>query len=162
MSFLEIGAAYDLVYRNRAPWRWDLRGGVMYFENVGKKPAYFDTVQYCGGYYADWYGDATYFTRYSNLIGLINTHQGIRLLEYHSSMLNAYITGRVMADTQREFFNNLAETGLGVAFVPSNRFHLQLRFEHIKGMYLPAGATVNPYSQYYTNNVVQLLFYAKF
>lgn len=162
VSFLEIGAAYDLVYRNRSPWRWDLRSGFMYFENLGKKPAYYDTVKFGSGYYADWYGDATYFTRYNNLIGLIRTHQGIRLLEYHSSMLNVYMTGRVIADTRREFFNNIAEVGPGISFVPSNRFHLEVRFEHLKGMYLPAGASFNPYSKYYTNNVVQLLLYAKF
>ena len=95
------------------------------------------------------------------MIGLVKTHQGIRLLQYKSSMVNLYVTGRVLADTKRVFYNNIAEVGPGIAFVPSNRFNLQLRFEHINGVYLPAGAMVNPYSKYYTNQLVQLLFYVK-
>ena len=76
-------------------------------------------------------------------------------------MLNLYMTGRVFGDTRREFFNNYAEVGPGIAFVPSNRFNLQLRVEQVKGVYLPAGATVNPYAKYYTSQYIQLLFYVK-
>ncbi len=162
VGFVEVGAAYDLVYRNRDRWRWDFRSGLMYYQEFGKRPLFFDAVKFARGYYSDWYGDATYFTRYSNLIGLIRTHQGIRLLEWHSSMLNLYMTGRVIEDTQRQFYNNIAEIGPGLSIVPSNRLNLQIRFEHIKGVYLPAGASVNPYGKYYTNNILQLMFYAKF
>ncbi|WP_133127753.1 tetratricopeptide repeat protein [Legionella nagasakiensis] len=161
VGFIETGAAYDLVYRDRNRWRGDLRGGFMYYQEYGARPAYFDKLQISSCYYSDWYADAIYFSRYNNnVIGLIRTHQGMRLLQYHSSMLNLYMTGRVIADTRREFFNNLAEIGPGIAFVPSNRFNLQLRFEHIKGAYLPVGgASVNPYGKYYSNNLVQLHFY---
>ncbi|AHE66880.1 tetratricopeptide repeat protein [Legionella oakridgensis] len=161
VGFVETGAAYDLVYRDRNRWRGDLRGGFMYYQEYGARPAYFDKLQISFCYYSDWYADVTYFSRYKNdVIGLIRTHQGIHLLQYHSSLLNLYMTGRVIADTRREFFNNLAEVGPGIAFVPSNRFNLQLRFEHIKGAYLPVGgASINPYGKYYSNNLVQLHFY---
>jgi len=95
------------------------------------------------------------------VIGVVRTHQGIRLAQYHSSMLSAYLTGRVIEDTRREFFNNLVEVGPGIALTPSNRFNLQLRLEHVNGTYLPAGRSHNPYGKNYTNNLVQLLFYAK-
>ncbi|MDA9271989.1 tetratricopeptide repeat protein, partial [bacterium] len=159
VGFLEAGAAYDLVYRNRAPWRGDLRGGFMYYNEFGTKAAYFDKLTLSTNYYSDLYGDATYFTRYNNnVIAGVKTHQGIRLLQYHSSMLNLYATGRVIADTQRQFYNNIAEIGPGIEFIPTNRFNnVKIRFEHINGVYLPAGATPNPYSQYYTNTLVQLL-----
>lgn len=163
IGFVEGGTAYDLVYLNRSRWRADLRAGLMYYRDFGTPPGYFDKLKVGHAYYSDWYGDITYFTRYNNnVIGLIRTHQGIRLLQYHSSMVNLYVTGRVIADTKREFYNNIAEVGPGISFVPSNRFHLQLRFEQVNGMYLPAGRFVNPYGKYYTNNVVQLLFYMKF
>lgn len=163
VGFLELGAAYDLVYQNRKRWRGDARAGVMYYREFGTRPQYFDAPTFSANYYSDLYGDLTYFSRYNNnVIGLIRTRQGIRLWQYHASMLNLYVTGRVVFDTKREFYNNFAEVGPGIAFVPSNRFNFQLRFESIKGVYLPAGAVVNPYPKYYTNQVVQMLMYVKF
>jgi tetratricopeptide (TPR) repeat protein len=162
IGFIEAGQAYDLIYRNRDRWRGDLRGGFMYYQERGAPPAYFDQLKIAHGFYSTYYGDATYFSRYNNnVIGLARTHQGVRLLQYKSSMVNLYATGRILADTRREFFNNFAEVGPGIAFIPSNRFNVQLRLEHVNGVYLPAGATPNPYGKYYTNNVAQLLFYAR-
>jgi len=162
VGFLETGVAYDLVYRDRTRWRGDLRGGFMYYNEFGARPAYSDKLTLSSHYYSDLYGDVTYFSRYNNnVIAGIKTHQGIRLLQYHSMMLNLYATGRVIADEQRQFFNNLAEIGPGIEWVPTNRFNIKMRFEHINGVYLPAGATPNPYGQYYTNTLVQLLFYVK-
>ena len=162
VSFIEVGEAYDLVYQHRNRWRGDVRGGFMYYKEFGAPPTYVDNLYISYDYYSDWYGDATYFSRYkNNVIGLVKTHQGIRLMQYKSSMVNLYITGRVIADTNRVFYNNIAEVGPGIAFIPSNRFNLQLRFEHVNGVYLPAGSAVNPYSKYYTNQLVQLLLYVR-
>ena len=163
IGFFEAGAAYDLVFRDRDRWRSDFRGGFMYYQDFGKRPAYYDKLTAGLRYYSDWYGDATYFSRYNNnVIGGIRTRQGIRLLQYHSSMINLYMVGRVLGDIQRVFYNNYAEAGPGIAFVPSNRFNVQLRFEHVKGVYLPASSIPpNPYNKHYTNNFLQLLFYVK-
>lgn len=161
IGFVEVGEAYDLIYQHRNRWRGDLRGGLMFYREFGPKPTYFDNLTFSTKYYNDWYGDITYFSRYNNnVIGLVRTHQGIRLLQYHSTMINAYITGRVIADTQREFFNNIAEIGPGIAFIPSNHLNVQLRFEQVRGAYLPS-VGFNPYGKYYTNRLVQLLFYVK-
>jgi tetratricopeptide (TPR) repeat protein len=163
VAFVEAGEAYDLVYRNRNRWRGDLRGGLMYYNEFGTKPAYFDHLKISKDYYSLLYGDITYFSRYdNNVIGTLKTHQGIRLLQYHSSMLNLYGSGRVLEDTRREFFNNFAEIGPGIGFIPSNRFKVELHFEHVRGVYLPAGGSTNPYGKYYTNNTVQLFMYTKF
>lgn len=162
VGFVEAGMAYDLVYRDRDRWRGDLRGGLMYYNEFGKIPAYFNELKIGTDYYSTLYGDITYFSRYdNNVIGTLKTHQGIRLAQYKSSMLNLYLSGRVIEDTRREFFNNIAEIGPGIGFIPSNRFRVQLRYEHLKGIYLPAGGSFNPYGKYYTNNIVQLFVYAK-
>ncbi len=162
VGFVEAGTAYDLVYRARDRWRGDLRAGVMYYQNVGCKPDYYDRLKISRDYYSEWYADMIYFSRYqNNVIGGVVTRQGIRALQYKSSLLNVYWVGRVLADTQRIFYNNFAEMGPGVAWVPSNRWNVQLRFEHLNGVYLPAGNIPNPYPKHYTNNVVQLLFYVK-
>lgn len=162
IGFLEVGAAYDLVYRNRDRWRGDLRTGLMYYDQFGKRPAFFDHLKVMGGYYSDLYAEATYFTRYNNnVIAGVKTHQGIRLFAYHDSMFNGYITGRMLGDTRREFFNNFAELGPGVEFIPSNRLNIKILYEYVRGVYLPAGAIQNPYEQYYKNSLVQLLLYVK-
>jgi tetratricopeptide (TPR) repeat protein len=162
VGFVEAGEAYDLVYQHRNRRRGDLRGGFMYFQTFGAQPTYVERMHLSYKYYSDLYSDATYFSRYNNnVIWIIKTHQGMRLLQYKSSMVNLYITGRVIADTHRLFYNNVAEAGPGIAIIPSNRLNLQLRFEHINGMYLPVGSSVNPYGKYYANQLVQLLFYIK-
>ena len=161
VGFLEAGTAYDLVYRDRERWRGDFRSGLMYYNEFGARPAYFDQLTLSTKYYSDLYGEATYFTRYRNVIAGVKTHQGIRLLQYHSSMVSLYATGRAITDTQREFYNNFAEIGPGIEWIPTNRLNIKIRLEHVNGVYLPAGATPNPYSQYYTNNLAQLLFYVK-
>ena len=162
VGFLEVGRAYDLVDRDRNRWRNDVRSGFMYYNEFGARPAYFDHPIANANYYSTVYGDITYFSRYNNnIIATGKTHQGLRLWQYHSSMLNLYVTGRVIEDTNRDFFNNIAEIGPGVGFIPSNRYKVELRFEHINGKYLPVGNSSNPYGKYYINNMVQLFFYTK-
>lgn len=158
----EMGVAYDLVYRQRDRARSDFRGGLMYYQEFGKRPAYYNTPKVSVDYYSTWYGDATYFSRYNNnVIGVLKTHQGVRALQYKSSIVNLYARGLVVQDVQRLFYNNFAEIGPGIGFIPSNRYNFEVRFDYINGVYLPAGAINNPYGKYYTNKLVQLLFYVK-
>lgn len=162
VGYVEGGTAYDLIYQNRNRTRGDVRAGMMYYDQFGVPPAYFGQATWGHDYFGDFYADVTYFSRYdNNVIGGARTHHGIRLWQYKSSMINLYATGRVIMDVQRLFYNNFAEVGPGIAYIPTNRFNVQLRFEHLNGMYLPAGAIPNPYGQYYTNNLVQLLVYVK-
>ena len=162
VAFIEGGRAYDLFYRNRDRWRNDLRAGLMYYNEYGSRPAYFSHATANFNYYSTVYGDATYFSRYqNNVIANLKTHQGLRLMQYHSSMLNVYLTGRVIQDTNRDFYNNIAELGPGIGFIPSNRYKVELRFEHINGMYLPVKNSTNPYGKYYINNTIQLFLYIK-
>lgn len=161
-AYAEIGKAYDLIPQNRNRWRDDVRGGFIYFNEWGNLPAYYNNLTGCCSYYGALYSDVTYFSRYhNNIIGTMKTHQGLHLLQYQSSLVNLYLSGRIIEDTNRDFFNNIAEIGPGIGFIPSNRYHLELRFEHINGVYLPVGNQKNPYSKYYINNTVQLLFYIK-
>lgn len=162
--YAEGGGAYDLIYRNREPWRGDLRAGLMYYQEWGARPRYVLHPVWGLDYYSDGYVDLTYFSRYdNNVIGGARTRQGVRLFQLRSSMLNLYLVGRVLMDTRRLYFNNLAEIGPGISIVPSNRFNLQIRMEHINGAYLPTGNDYshNPYGTYYTNNLILLSFYAK-
>lgn len=160
--FVEAGAAYDLIPQSRSRWRGDLRANLVYYQELGAHPCYVAKPKFSMAYYNTLYGNVAYFSRYhNNVIAGFNTHQGVRLFQYRSSMINLYLSGRAMVDTRREFFNNIAEIGPGVSFIPNNRYRLQLRFESVNGMYLPAGGSFNPYHKYYTNRIAQLLFYVK-
>ncbi len=158
----EMGAAYDLVYRDRPRWRSDFRGGYMYYQEVGKNPAYYDKPRWSLDYYSLYYNDLTYFSRYqNNVIGVAKSHQGIRLLQYKSSIVNVYARGIMVYDVQRLFYNNYAEIGPSIGFIPSNRYNFEVRYDLIRGVYLPAGAVQNPYGKYYNNQLLQLLLYVK-
>ncbi len=158
----EMGAAYDLVYRDRPRWRSDFRGGYMYYQEAGKPHAYYTEPRWSLDYYSLYYNDLTYFSRYqNNVIGVAKSHQGIHLLQYKSSVVNLYARGIVVYDVQRLFYNNYAEIGPGIGFIPSNRYNLEVRYDLIRGAYLPAGAVPNPYGKYYNNQLLQLLLYVK-
>ncbi|MDF1684905.1 MAG: hypothetical protein P1U36_09675 [Legionellaceae bacterium] len=161
--YVEAGAALDLYDRARERWRPDLRAGFMYYQEVGARPSYFTKPTYSTNYYAIWYAEMTYFSRYdNNVIASVRTHQGIRLFQYKSSMVNLFVRGRVIEDTLRDFYNNFAELGPGLAIIPSNRYNFEIHLDYINGMYLPAGGRQhNPYNKYYSNKRALLQFYAK-
>lgn len=161
--YLEGGAARDLYDRARERWRADLRTGLMYYQEFGKMPSYYGKLTYSTDYYAIWYAEMTYFSRYdNNVIASVRTHQGIRLIQYKSSMINLFVRGRVIEDTNRDFYNNFAEIGPGLGIIPSNRFNFEINLDYINGMYLPAGGREkNPYAKYYSNKRALLLFYIK-
>lgn len=161
--YVEGGAARDLIDQGRERWRPDLRAGMMYYQEFGKMPSYYDKPKYSLDYYSIWYAEATYFSRYdNNVIASIRTHQGIRLFQYKSTMLNLFIRGRVIEDTNRDFFNNFAELGPALGIVPSNRYNFEIHFDYINGVYLPAGGKErNPYAKTYSNKRVLLLAYVK-
>ena len=161
--YVEAGGAYDLYDRARDRWRPDLRAGFMYYQEVGARPSYFSKPTYSTNYYAIWYAEMTYFSRYdNNVIASVRTHQGIRLFQYQSSMVNLFVRGRVIEDTRRDFYNNFAELGPGLAIIPSNRYNFEIHLDYINGMYLPAGGREpNPYSKYYSNKRALLQFYVK-
>ena len=161
--YVEGGAAHDLFFRARRRWRPDLRAGFMYYQETGARPSYYSKPKYSTDYYSTWYAEMTYFSRYdNNVIASIRTHQGIRLIQYKSSMIDLFVRGRVIEDTRRDFYNNFAELGPALAIVPSNRYNVEIHLDYINGMYLPAGgAQRNPYNKYYSNKRALLLAYVK-
>jgi len=161
--YVEAGGAYDLFPRARDRWRPDLRAGFMYYQEVGARPSYFFEPKYSMNYYGIWYAEMTYFSRYdNNVIASVRTHQGVRLFQYKSSMVNLFIRGRVIEDTRRDFYNNFAELGPGLAIIPSNRYNFEIHLDYINGMYLPVGGRqINPYGKYYSNKRALLQFYVK-
>jgi len=104
-------------------------------------------------YFGELYTDVSYYSRYDdNIIGYIQTRQGLKFLQYKDKILDTYLRVNFVADTNKEFFNNIGEVGGGVRFRPSSKVNMDFHIEYIKGYYLDIESrTPNPYPSTYTD-----------
>lgn len=153
-AFIEAGAGYDLIDRNRERWRSDIRGGLLYYKDWGKLPAYSKSLKFPWKAYGNFYGDLIYFSRYENLIATLHLRQGFRVLQYKNTSLDAYISVILLQDSKREFFNNYIDIGPGLVLTPHNHYPIKLRVVWLHGYYFPIDSiTPNPYPSTYSNLV---------
>lgn len=162
-AFIEAGKAVDLVYRDRARWRNDFRTGFFYYNDWGKQARYTFKPTLSAKPNMDIYADLIYFSRFLNTIGTVRIRPGLEVFRYGSMSLNAYMKGFLSQDDSRQFYNNFIEYGPSIAFTPSDRYNVTIRYENLHGLYLPAGGQYkNPYSNTYHNNMIFLDTYIGF
>ncbi len=163
-TFVEIGQAEDLVYRNRTQWRSDVRGGLVYYNAWGKKPTWTAGLTFPWKWVSTLYGDTIYYSRYNNnIIGTVWFRPGLRVATFQSASLDFYLANYLILDKNREFFNNVYSLGPGIAFQPSNRINVVLRLEALQGYYIPVNSpTPNPYRSKYYNNLAMVEVYFRF
>ncbi|HAU0346140.1 TPA: tetratricopeptide repeat protein [Legionella pneumophila] len=163
-TFLEIGQAEDLVYRNRAKWRSDVRGGLVYYNAWGEKPTWTAGLAFPWKWVSTLYADTIYYSRYNNnIIGTAWFRPGLRVATFQSASLDFYLANYLILDKNREFFNNVYSLGPGMAFQPSNRINIVLRLEALQGYYIPVNSpTPNPYRSRYYNNLAMVEVYFRF
>lgn len=155
--FAEAGKAVDLVYRDRARWRNDFRAGLVYYNEWGKQARYTFTPTFTLKPNADLYIDAIYFSRFLNNIGTMRLRPGIELLRFGSTSFNFYWKVFLSQDSSRIFYNNFVEEGPSLAFTPSDRYNIVIRYECLNGYYLKSGGQfTNPYATKYHNNMIFL------
>lgn len=160
-TFIEIGQAEDLVYRNRAKWRSDVRGGLVYYNAWGEKPTWTAGLAFPWKWVSTLYADTIYYSRYNNnIIGTAWFRPGLRVATFQSASLDFYLANYLILDKNREFFNNVYSIGPGMAFQPSNRINIVLRLEALQGYYIPVNSpTPNPYRSKYYNNLAMVEVY---
>lgn len=162
--YVESGKAYDLVRRepNRR-WRYDFRGGLLYWNGWGAAHEYVDSLTLPFKQIGTIYSDTSYFSRYNdNIINYSSLKEGLRILEYQTTEINLYVRGRGGVDKNKEFFNNFLELGPGIEYIPNNRYNFSIRFESLRGFYLSVNSpTPNPYSSY-NNNLLIAEYYMLF
>lgn len=163
-TFVEIGEAEDLVYRNRAKWRSDVRGGLVYYNAWGEKPTWTAGLAFPWKWVSTLYADTIYYSRYNNnIIGTVWFRPGLRIATFQSASLDFYLANYLILDKNREFFNNVYSLGPGMAFQPSNRINIVLRLEALQGYYIPVNSpTPNPYRSKYYNNLAMVEVYFRF
>lgn len=100
-----------------------------------------------------------YYSRYDhNGIGYLQLREGVRLADWRASRLYGYAKINLVKDTNRDFYNNLAEFGPGVEFRPSGNFNLSLRAEYLRGTYFGIeGHDPNPFRAQYNDFRMTLL-----
>lgn len=164
LSFIEVGSAEDLVYRNRAKWRGDVRGGLVYFNAWGEKPTWTAGLKFPWKWVSTLYADSIYYSRYdNNIIGTAWFRPGLRVATFQSASLDVYLANYLILDKNREFYNNVYSLGPGIAFQPSNRLNVVFRLESLQGYYIPVNSpTPNPYRSKYYNNLAMMEVYFRF
>lgn len=163
-TFIEVGRAEDLIFRNRPKWRSDVRGGGIYFNEWGAKPDYYFDLQFPFQWVATLYSDVIYYSRYdNNIIGTAWFRPGLRIAAYQSASVDTYLANYLILDKNHEFYNNTYVIGPGISFQPTNRLNLKFRFESLQGYYIPVNSpTTNPYGSKFYNNVALLEGFIRF
>jgi hypothetical protein len=161
--FAEVGKAIDLVYRKRARYRNDWRGGLVYYNEWGRPAQYTLKPTLMLQFNADIYGEAIYYNRYHDGIATLRLRPGVKVFRYGSMSLDLYYRAFIIEDQARQFYNNIFENGPGLAFRLSDRYNIVFRYEQIHGRYLPASSpSRNPYSMNYHNTVTRMDTYFEF
>ena len=163
-TFVEIGQAEDLVYRARAKWRGDVRGGLIYYNTWGKNPSWTTGLTFPWTWVSSLYADTIYYSRYNNnIIGTAWFKPGLRVATFQSASLNFYLANYLILDKNQAFFNNIHSHGPGMAFQPSHRINLIFRLEALQGYYIHVNSpTPNPYHSKYYNNIAMMEVYFRF
>jgi tetratricopeptide (TPR) repeat protein len=134
--FAEAGAAIPVVDGFAdGPVLGDVRAGAFHSSAWGPDGL-------AGGRVGELYADAVYYSRFDdNIIATAIYRDGLRLPAGRLLAVDIYGRGGLSADTERHFFNNVAELGAGLRLVP-RMAAAWLGVEYTRGFYLdntPAG-----------------------
>lgn len=105
-------------------------------------------------------GSVGYYSRYrDNVIGYLQLRAGIKAWDNGSSQISVYVPGNGLKDSNKDFFNNLVETGVGLEIQPWTRINLKLRGEYLRGWFTGIeGRDRNPYGPTYGDFRVTLAY----
>jgi hypothetical protein len=155
---LQTGYTHATLTRaGESPDRIDLRAVATYGAGI------YPDLQVPAGFatplspFADVYASAGWYSRYENVLGYFQGRAGVRALAYRASALDVYARANLTADTEREFYNNTVEAGLGILAIPDHRWGLSLTIEVLRGTYL-GPQSLNPRDRFYGTARIILSF----
>jgi len=105
-----------------------------------------------------------YYSRFDdNVIGYLQFREGLRLVDAGPSTLAGYWRLNLAKDTNRDFFNNLTEVGVGADLHPFRGSGVILRGEYLRGFYFGIeGRDLNPFGSTYDDFRFTLVFSRRF
>jgi len=85
--------------------------------------------------FADFYASFGYYSRYTNAIGYAHIRAGIRAAAWGYSSADIYLRSDINVDTERIYYNNIAEGSVGLRLVPDFQWGVSLLAEYHWGKY---------------------------
>ena len=160
--YAEAGLAFNLLPNKLATVRVrnDFRLGAYYSRQWGKRTPS-DKLYFPFNPVGELYFDVSYYNRFRhNVIGYLQAREGLRLLQAQQTSLEAYGRLNIIKDTGHDFFNNLTEAGVGLGFVPKQKWGVKLTAEALRGYYfgLNRPGERNPYAPQFNDFRVALIY----
>lgn len=130
--FADAGWAYDTVEQGRSRGRGDFRAGAVgnYEWNMGLDCDAEDPFH--RRWIADFYGDAIYYTRYSNMIAFGRFRPGYRFYDSLNKAAEVYLLTQASWDTEDVIGNRYLDLGVGSAFRLYSQIPLTFRAEVVQ------------------------------
>lgn len=148
---VEGGLAYDLrVQGTRDRLRGDFRAVGSYGTGIFLNPTITEELRFDNAFFADAAISTGYYSRYDNVIGYAQGRAGLRLIEYGASALDAYLRMDISADSRHSYYNNIAEAGAGVRFIPDHRYGVNVLLEFRWGAYVGGSRFQSPNGSFYS------------
>jgi hypothetical protein len=136
-AIIQEGVAADLIGgRSSTVYRNDFRAVGYYGNGLYADFKVHDDLRMPLYPFVDMYASFGYYSRFENAIGYLQAKAGARLVEVGHTAFDAYALGDFVWDVEREFYNNIAEGGLGVRLIPCVDVDLHLIVEWRRGTYL--------------------------
>lgn len=149
---LQGGLAIDLIGKPEEPEaRGDLRALASYGWGLYPVPESPERLRASFKPFIEAMAMGGYYSRYSNVLGFGHAKTGARVMEWHRAYTEVYLRGDVVADTRREFYNNILEASIGLRVVPDFAWGLQILAEYHRGMYWDTSLPTAPYDRYYSS-----------
>jgi tetratricopeptide (TPR) repeat protein len=146
----QAGVAFDLDERpDRHATRGDFRALVTHGYGVYASSAFPTRAKLSWKPWTDVYSSIGYYSRYENVIAYHKWRMGIRFFEAGALGMDIYLVGNFGWDTNREFYNNIAEGGVGFRLVPDYSWGLNLVAEVHRGFYWDHALSTTPWSRWY-------------
>lgn len=134
MLDVQEGLAFDLL--GVSDPRGDFRAIATYGTGIYPSFVVHEDVQTPWTPFVDLYSSFGYYSRYDNGIGYGQLKGGFRALEVQQTALNLYGRLDLIVDTEKEYFNNLYEYGVGMRLTPNIDWGLYLDIEYHHGTYI--------------------------
>jgi Tfp pilus assembly protein PilF len=115
--------------------------------------------------FADADASAGFYSRYrNNVIGNLQARAGFKVWDRDFVRVLVFAPFNVLRDRNRDYFNNVAETGVGAELQPLTRLNFRIRAEALRGKYInvTGGRDRNPYGRYYGDFRLTLVFSTRF
>ena len=147
----QAGVAYDLVPESSSAARVhpDFRALAIYGNGIYPNFEFHNNLKVTFEPLLDVYSSVGYYSRYKNVIGYLQGRAGIRVFEMAYSAADLYVRSMFVKDSEREFYNNQLDAGIGLRILPVYNWDLYIMTEYYRGMYVENIVRPADFSKYF-------------